>query len=273
MKNILLIWICLTVLLVPLTGCAVEQIDNNNEMDKLQLEYAKEVQRIRSEYSNLLERIEQCKTTTLINRAPMDSETRNVLLETIDDAEKLTRDEPDIPEMPDNIETAEEIITELKNLSFMEMDENLQFARDAFLKSLEAAEEREKNPQIITMTKLEDGIYVSQMLGSKKGEIDLLGTCFRAYLDGGDLVVHGSFNYMEDAYFSDYSRILKNNVYRFPVTGETKCLLTGGGDIMEYQDSLQSFISAAQGYMDDDFGITLEIELRHGKVTTVSMSS
>lgn len=272
MKNILLIWICLTVLLVPLTGCAVEQNDNS-EMDKLQLEYDKEVQRVRSEYSNLLERIEQCKTTTLISQAPMDPEMRIVLLETIDDAEKLTSDEPEIPEMPDDIETAKEIITELKNLSFMEMDENLQFARDAFLKSLEAAEEREKNPQIITMTKLEDGVYVSQMLGSKKGEIDLLGTCYRAYLKGGDLVVHGSFNYMEDSYYRDYSRILKNNVYRFPVTGETKCLLTGGGDNMEYQDSLQSFISAVQGYMDDDFGLTLEIELRHGKVTTVSMSS
>lgn len=273
MKNLLLIWICLAVLLVPLMGCANEQNDNNNEMDKLRVEYDKEVQRVRSEYSNLLERIEQCKTTTLISRAPMDQETRIVLLETIADAEKLTRDEPEIPEMPENIETAKEIIAKLKKLSFSEMDENLQFAQDAFWKSLDSMEEREKNPQMITMTELEDGVYVSQMLGSQKGEPNILGTCYRAYLEGSNLVVHGSFNYMEDANYRDYSRILENSVRRFPITSETEYLLTGGGDIMEYQDSPQSFVSAAQSYMDENFGLSLEIVLLNGKVKSVSMAS
>ena len=259
---------------VPLAGCANDHDDSNPAMEKLRLEYNKEVKRIHRESLELKNLIEECRTLLNDEREPLNPETRGVLQDTIEDAEIMLDDHHEIPDMSERPEEMENIIADLEMVSYTEMTEALQFARDAYSRSLDEKDEEQKEDPVpvITMSELRDGVYLSLMLGSHQGEPEGLGTCYKIVLEGNELVVSGSWSYRENPDSAEYDGLLANDVYRFPVTGATQYVQTGGDMVVPY-DSPQELVDTVQHDMDTNNGLALVIVVENGTVTSVATAS
>ena len=269
-----LCYLMVCVVLIPLAGCANDSEDYDPEMERYQLQYNREEKRIRRESFELKRMVEECRNLLNDEREPLDLDTKGVLQDTIEDAEMLLYDHREIPDVSERPEEMETIIADLEMISYTEMTEALQFARDAYSRSLDEKDEEQKKDRVpvITMTELRDGVYLSLMLGSHQGEPEGLGTCYKIALEGSELVVSGSWSYREDPDSLDYDGHLANDVYRFPVTGETQYVQTGGDMVVPY-DSPQELVDTVQHDMDTNNGLALVIVVQNGAVISIATAS